>query len=325
MRAAVLLQIVLLTGAGTMLAAATEPTPAQAEVQVTAELSTEKIQIAEPVEVRVQIDAPRGTRVSLRNTESTLGQFDVVDRRQFNSLPIDGQPNRRRWIVLLTLETLQTGPLQIPALEVEYRLPGAPTANGSNLTGSIQTEPMSITVESLLEPNQDPTTFRDIKEVAETSSLSPSEDRAKWFAIGSVALIALGLSGLWWWRRDREIDPARQAEEAITSIQSQFASKQISTCDAYDATSAVLREMIERTLGFPASAMSTEELRIALTERSFPPSTIDAIDRFFTEADVMKFSGSGSVGVSETEFPAARVRELLREIGEGSLANKRGN
>jgi hypothetical protein len=177
----------------------------------------------------------------------------------------------------------------------------------------------------LLEPNQDPTAFRDIKEVAKTSSLTPRESRAKWFAVGGAALIALGLSGLWWWRRDRKIDPARQAEEAISAIESQFASKRISTCDAYDAASAVVRDLIERTIGFPASAMSTAELRRALTERSLPPPTIDAIDRLLTEADVMKFSGSGSAESGGSGFDASRVRALIRDLSEGPLVNERGD
>lgn len=155
--------------------------------------------------------------------------------------------------------------------------------------------------------------------------MRPRENRAKWFTVGGAALIVLGLSGLWWWRRDREIDPTRQAEEAISAIELQVVSKQISTGDAYDATSAVLRNLIERTLGFPASAMSTEELRRALAERSFPPATIQAIDRFLTEADVMKFSGSGSAGDSETGFLVTSVRNLVREISEGALASERGN
>jgi hypothetical protein len=184
---------------------------------------------------------------------------------------------------------------------------------------------MSITVRSLLEPDQDPTAFRDIKEVEKTSAMRPRENRAKWFTVGGAALIVLGLSGLWWWRRDRKIDPTRQAEEAISAIELQVVSKQISTGDAYDATSAVLRNLIERTLGFPASAMSTEELRRALAERSFPPATIQAIDRFLTEADVMKFSGSGSAGDSETGFVVTPVRNLVREISEGALASERGN
>ena len=319
------LRIVMMIGACKTLPAATQPIPTENEVEVTAELSVKTIRIAEPIELRVQVDAPRGTRVSLRNAESTLGQFDVVDRRQFNSLPIDGQSNRRRWIFVLTLETLETGQLRIPALEVEYGLPAAPAASSSKPIRAIQTEPISITVESVLEPNQDPRAFRDIKDIAESSSVGPRENRVMWFAIGGASLIALGLCARWWWRRQRRIDPAHQAEEAITSIESQLASKRISACDAYDAASAVLRELIERTFGFPASAMSTEELRRALTERSFPTSTIDGIDSFLSEADVMKFSGSGAAERSETGFPATRVRDLIRDISEASLANEQGN
>ena len=291
----------------------------QVEMRLEADPITARI--AEPIQLRLIFDAPAGSQVTMPVIGPAFGQLEVVDQRLIKELPIDGDPTRRRWILLVTLESIESGEFTMPSMEILYRLAEDAEDTASRATQrSVRSLPFVIEVTSLLGENPDPTNFRDIKDAMETPASEPPDNFSKWVITG-IGLSALALlGGLWWWRRDRTPIPIEWASQEIARIDSLLASDSITSSDGYAALSDVLRRFLEQELGIPATAMSSEELREELTSRSCPPPTIARLTQFLAEADEVKFSGRSRPTDSRTDSPASCLREIVQQVHQMSLA-----
>ena len=290
----------------------------EGSIEMRLEASPLPARVAEPIQIRLVVDAPEGSRVTMPMIGSALGQLEVVDQRLIKELPIDGEPSRRRWILLLTVEAIESGEFTVPSMEILYRSTEAPASPAA--PRSIRSLPFDVEVISLLGENQDPKTFRDIKAAMEAPQEQSPANFTKWIVPG-LAFSALALlGGFWWWRRDRTLAPSEWADQEISRIDSLLAAGSITRSDGYAELSDVLRQFLEEELGFPATAMSSAELREELMARSCPPATIARLTEFLAEADEVKFSGRSQPPVSRTDSPTSCLREIVQQVHQLTVA-----
>ncbi len=128
------------------------------------------VRVAEPIQIRLDVDAPEGSQVTPPIIGSALGQLEVVDRQWIQALPIDGDPKRRRWTLLLKLESIESGQFTVPPMEMLYRLP-EDFSTSRSAQRSVRSKPFAIEVTSLLGEDQDPKAFRDIKAAIQTPQI----------------------------------------------------------------------------------------------------------------------------------------------------------
>ena len=277
---------------------------------------------AEPVEVRLVVDAPAGTKVTMPIVGANLGGLNVTDRQLIRDLPIDREPTRRRWIFRFTVESIESGRFIIPAMEVLYRLPG--DATGPTSQQSIRTKPLGIEIVSLLGDDPDPKAFRGIKGAVDTPELPSTRTHGGWIVLGFLISALVCLAGLLWWRRDRVPNPVQWASNEVSKINTLLEAQAISTNDAYAELSHVLRILLERETGIPATALSSRELKDELTAKSCPPPLIARLTQFLSDADEVKFSGRSRPRVSLTVSPTSSAREIVKQIEVMSIAQQRG-
>ncbi len=277
---------------------------------------------AEPVEVRLVVDAPAGTKVTMPIVGANLGGLNVTDRQLIRDLPIDREPTRRRWIFRFTVESIESGRFIIPAMEVLYRLPG--DATGPTSQQSIRTKPLGIEIVSLLGDDPDPKAFRGIKGAVDTPELPSTRTHGGWIVLGFLISALVCLAGLLWWRRDRVPNPVQWASNEVSKINTLLEAQAISTNDAYAELSHVLRILLERETGIPATALSSRELKDELTAKSCPPPLIARLTQFLSDADEVKFSGRSRPRVSLTVSPTSSSRNRETNRSDVDRAAARG-
>ncbi|MCG8653194.1 MAG: hypothetical protein MI861_25360, partial [Pirellulales bacterium] len=79
--------------------------------------------VAEPIELRLIVDAPSAAEVVPIAVEQELAPFEIISTTNWDDLPSERPSNRRRQ-TLLTLESYRSGTVSIPAIEVSYRYAG---------------------------------------------------------------------------------------------------------------------------------------------------------------------------------------------------------
>ena len=107
----------------------------------------------------------------------SLGSFDVTDQVDRADVPSPNDVNQRIWTRRLTLESIVTGDIEIPSLEIQVR----------QNTGSqtLKSEAIPIRVTSVLEDRADPMKFRDIQSVVDVSVPQPAVTHAwLWWTLG---------------------------------------------------------------------------------------------------------------------------------------------
>src|SRR4051795_801379 len=126
-------------------------------VKLRVSLDKSTARVAEPIRLVLEVEAPRGSRVELPALSKGIGDFEIRKSERINDLPSEDSAAVRRWILSAVLETLKTGDLKIPAIEVQYATdPHATTLK------SLASKPLEIHVASVLEDRADPRKFRDI-------------------------------------------------------------------------------------------------------------------------------------------------------------------
>ena len=109
-----------------------------------------EVQVADPFQLTVTVLVAEGTDVTFPAMGDKLGQFDVLSHRDIFDVPVS---EGRSWTRTIELESLDTGNLEVPGVGVV--IDGEPTV----------TQPIPITVQSLLAASSDPLEFRPLKPV----------------------------------------------------------------------------------------------------------------------------------------------------------------
>src|SRR6188472_3968306 len=104
------LLFVLLSCLPSLALAATEAAPllrsetSDGPVKATARINAATARVAEPIQLILEVDAPRGTRIELPAKADRLGDFEVRRSERNLDIPSATQADKRSWILRLTLE-----------------------------------------------------------------------------------------------------------------------------------------------------------------------------------------------------------------------------
>jgi hypothetical protein len=292
-----------------VLAIGAEPTTATSgPVTATLRVDRETAHVAEPVLLTLEVTAPSGVRVELPSLAKRLGDFDVRNVERTPDVPApDG--DARRWLLEATLDTIKTGSLTIPSLEVHFALPENPQS-----FDTVATKPQTIQIQSVIEADPDPTKFRDIKETLDLAApSSPTSSAIAWAAAGVGGALALALTAALVVRRRRGPSPADWALASLAELRRLPVANDADAEAAYNEAADLLREYCELEYDLPLLARTTREMLAEMNQLADgQPALLARLAAMASLADEIKFARRG---VSEQQLHDAfdQAEQFIRE------------
>jgi hypothetical protein len=264
-------------------------------VSLTVTAATGQIAVGEPLELRIEVVAEPLVEVTMPDSGEAFGPFAIRSRRHQPDIP-DPDGEHRRWIDSYTLETFDSGDLEIPAFTVAFTDRRNEAATGA-IESSISAGPIPIAVRSMIEGEFDPMQVRDIKGAAELDLPGPA--RWVWWTIAAALLLAATAALLVArrWRRGRAAPatppppPHRWALDALDRLESRQLLDRGLVHEFYVELSGIVREYLERRFGLRAPERTTDEF---LRELGASASLLDEhkllLAAFLRAADMVKFA-----------------------------------
>ncbi|MEJ7590382.1 MAG: BatD family protein [Planctomycetaceae bacterium] len=255
------------------------------QATVTSNVSSSTMQVAEPLTLELTVTASVGSQVDFPSVGKSLGDFDVTDQTDRADVPSADNGNQRVWTRRLTLESIVTGDLEIPELEILVR----------NSVGSqtLKSAAIPVRVTSVLEDRADPTQFRDIQSVVDVTVPQPASRAWFWWTLGglggtaaaSLLFAAVAKRKTWMTPKAwaiRELDELRNSD-AMKSTDSETVTENLTT---------ILRDYLELQFGIAAPVQTTTELlQVVETGRYMSPETTKGFGELLEHSDLARFAG----------------------------------
>ena len=286
-------------------------------VRLSVRVDRTSAEIADKINMTVDVRAPRGVAVQFPEAPAMLGKFDVIATRDRFDIPDD---EGRQWSRTYELESLTSGKLEIPAVDVQF----TDRRGGEALTDTIQSEPVPIQIVSVLEGQADPLQFRDIKGTVELAA--PSEQTNHWiaYAAGGGTMLALAAAGLLVWRRyRRDLSPADWALAELDMLEENALPEQGQVDEFYCRLTDIVRGYLERQFAIEAPLLTTDEFLVAMKDQPvLAEMHRESLAELLVAADMVKFARfePGSSEASETIDVARRfvtaTAEHERELSD---------
>ena len=278
--------------------------PAQS---INATANRTEVQVAEPFSLSIAVTAPADSSVQFPEATSSLGDFQVLSTRDLFDVPTT---SGRTWTRTYELETYESGNLQIPTQTVFVdRQP-------------FRSDPISISVKSIVEPQSDPRQFRALKDVEEI----PIETSNGW-TIAGIGIGALALAGLVWavfGRPKSQISasPEQWARTALGDLRESpvYASKDQS--EVLPGLANILREYIQRRFAISAPRLTTIEfLQAARNDQRLSDESRVELKCFLEHVDKIKF-GKLVPETDQIQESFARVESFIELATPGTQGGK---
>lgn len=310
--------------AATSLAAAADPNSRRSVVKqgpVTMSVRVDKqvAQVADPVQLVLEVTAPRGARVELPRLPERLGDFEIRDRETLRDIPAAGNTNDRLWVLKTTLETLKTGSLMIPSLDVHFAADEKATT-----FETIRSEPIEIQIASVLEDRADPTKFRDIKDTVDVAVPAQESSRwLAWIAAGGGAAVAVALAAVVLARRKHGPASSAWALAQIDDLEQLLSDDAADTQLVYNELVDVVREFFEVEYNVPTRTRTSREF---LTEAAktvrLGETPRQRLASLMAVADDVKFACYG-VGTEQMQQAFEDAKAFVLECDEHREALER--
>jgi hypothetical protein len=243
--------------------------------------------LTDTLKLTMTIEAPLEVRITLPDVTKALGPFEVVQHR--TSGPLSLTPQMQQWQREYTLAVTASGSLTVPSLTVQVQ-------EGDTIQPLV-TDPLSITVMSLVAVDADLSAIKDIAPpVPLVRRGLPPWVRIVASGLGGVGLLA---SGWWWyrrWRRATAVSPVQHpahllALAALEHLQRQDLIGQERIEEFYVRVSTILRRYIELRFGLRAPEQTTEEFLVsALATGGLIAAHRDLLEAFLQHCDLVKFA-----------------------------------
>ncbi len=256
------------------------------DVELVVQVDKQTAQVVEPIELSLTLTAPVGSLVTLPEPSGQLGAFQVQRVAAVADLPDPTGAGKRTWNVRIVLDTLQSGAMSIPPLDVQYRVPSGDAFR------TLSSEPVEIQVVSLLEDRSDPTDFRDIKTVVDVAV--PREASRAW--IGWLTGAAGVLCAVATWvvvasRRRKVISAGDWALSEIEQLE-QVIEAEPSTADSvFSELTMIIHDFVELqygdSVGPPTRGARFDE---PAGDSRVPESLRHGFSEFMSLADEVKFA-----------------------------------
>lgn len=254
----------------------------------TVESSVDSVRIAEPFVVTITVAAPTGAEVDFPPLGEKHGSFDILASKDIFDIPV-GQGQTRHWKRLLTLESIDTGQLEFPALQIIVRnARNGNSAQISEINNSpivLSTQPLLINVRSVLEDRADPANFRDIHSVVDFAVAPPDSYGWLWWTVGGIGALLAALTIAAWSRRAHWKSPAQWAAHSLGQLS-------VDTPDVANAVVAIMRDYLHLQFEINAPLQTSRELISALQKKQiFDDELIADFAELFSVGDQTKFAG----------------------------------
>jgi hypothetical protein len=250
-------------------------------VSLTLEIDRQAITIDGQLQVALRVEAPSAVQVTWPEVGDRLGPFAVIARGA--EAPSEGDPGH--WQRDFVLVPEDVGELVIPALPVAIQAP--PTDAALRLS----TDPVTITVTSVVAPDADFAKPRDIAPpvaLPELGLLLPS-----WLALGLLTALA-ALAAIWWRRRQQPASGALQPADALALAELEQLRSLIDQDrveDFHIRRAEVLRRYLAARFGLPAPVQTTEELLAATLAAGEPMvARRQLVGALLSQCDLVKFA-----------------------------------
>jgi BatD DUF11 like domain len=277
-------------------------------VKLTATVDKPVARVAEPIRLTLEVDAPRGTQVQMPQLAGRLGEFEVRSSERANDVPAADNAGARRWVFETTLETIKTGALTIPPLDVHY------AAAGQTSFKTLHTRPIPVRVTSVLENRADPTKFRDIKDAVDVAVPEVhSYAWLGWTAAGAGGAVALGLLALVATRRKRGPSAAEWALAEIEDLEQLPIATAADAEALYNELVDIVREFFAMQFGVPTLSRTTcEFLAQAAQEVGLGEISRQRLASLASLADEIKFARLG-VGEEQVRHACDGAKAFVTE------------
>jgi hypothetical protein len=279
-------------------------------VTLTLEVDRQEITIDGRVRVTVQLEMPPDRRAALPDLAERFGPFAVVGQSAAESAPAgDGVRLRRHF----DLEPEGVGGLLLPPLVVSIR----DQQSGDGASREIRTDPVTITVISVVPEGVD---YTEPKDIAPPMALPrPGWPIEAWLLLGGIAGVAT--VGVLAWRRRRPVAASPQPAHLVALAEldrlQQAALGGEDQLEAfYVRLSAILRRYLGWRFGLRALTQTTEEFVAGLpaAERTLAPYR-PALAALLASFDLVKFARYRPAR-SDMEAALRGVREFVVRTGD---------
>ncbi|MCA9156747.1 MAG: hypothetical protein KDA72_00390 [Planctomycetales bacterium] len=293
--------------AGTAVLLLNQAAAGQATIVATA--SAAKVQVAEPFTLEWTVTASADAKVAFPTISKQFGDFDVDKSTDLFDIPSANSADTRTWTRRLTLESIVTGELTIPELEVQVT-----DKSGQQV---LKSNSLTINVTSVLEERGDPTKFRDIQSVVDVDLPKSRSDAWFWWTVGGVTgLSLLAIVAVTAMRRRSWVTPKAWAFQELGKLETEA---EVGSADSETAAcklSDILRTYLLLEFGIAESGHTPEELLQAIhSNDSIGSAASDQLSELFSLADQAKFAGL-SLSLMELESALSDARKLIVQIAE---------
>jgi hypothetical protein len=300
---------------------ATAPVPSQqvvtrGPVTLVELLDRTNAQVGQRLTLTITATTEPGVDVQMPAIGETLGPFAVRTTQTPLDLPAEGL---RLWMHSYTLETFDSGELEIPALTVTF----TDQRDDDPIEGELTTEPIVVNVESLMASN-DLTAAIDVKDAVPV----PLARSGKWWTtaviVALVAVLALVVLVIILVRllrnRGLAVKPEPPAHvwalAALDQLEAQGLVEAGRIHEFYVGLTNIVREYIERRFAVHAPERTTDEfLREAQRHPVLGGDHRDALRSFLRSADLVKFA-KYRPGPAEIAESSAAARRFVHETAE---------
>ncbi len=242
------------------------------------------VQIAQPFTVTLHVMAPKGTRVVLPEVPNKFGEFDILDHQDIRDIPSEQTPDQRLWTRRFTLESIMSGDLEIPELNVQI----AKTGDFENY----KSKPITVRVTSVLEDRADPTQFRDIHSVVDVAIPKHRSGKYFWWLVGGLGLTLAVLAFVFIGRRRAWLSPEQWAIREIDALEQSASIHSDENDNFWKSLSTTMRGFLELQFGIPAPVQTTDEVVRSLSIcENFNAKLIGGLGGLLAQADRARFAG----------------------------------
>jgi hypothetical protein len=286
---------------------------ADGSVKLRVSVDKQVARVAEPIHLVLEVEAPRGTRVEMPNLSDRLGEFEVRGSERAKDVPSAETADVRRWVLKATLETIKTGELSIPPLDVQY----AADANSPTFK-TLRSNPVQIRIASVLENRADLRKFQDLKDVVDVAVPElPTRTWIVWTAVGVGTLLAsTAVAVLVINRRKRGPSPVEWAMAAIEDLQKLPVTSAADAEAVFNEVVDIIREFFEYEFGVPTLSRTTREFLAQVANQvglgEMERKRLTWLARL---ADEIKFARFG-IGEQQVRQAFEQARALIAECDQ---------